>query len=307
MKTFAIVGAGAVGSYYGGRLAEAGHSVKFLLRSDYEVVKAKGLRVESLDGDFFLPLVECARTPEEIGPVDVVIVAWKSTSNGHFDAVIRPLLHDNSVVLTLQNGLGNVETLAGLFGAERVMGAMCFVCINRLESGLISHTAGGMIAMGEATPGVTTRLGELAEIFEKAKVPCKAVENFAEATWRKLVWNVPFNGLCLTEGGIDTGQLLALPEGEVRVRELMKEVQSIATALGSSIEDEFVESQISRTHPMKAYRPSSMLDFVNGHPVEIEAIWGEPLRQAGSAGISAPRLKELEAEIRMKVAGRESS
>lgn len=304
MKTFAIVGAGAVGSYYGGRLAEAGHAVTFLLRSDYEVVKEKGLRVESIDGDFFLPSVECARTPEEIGPVDVVIVAWKATSNGHYESVIRPMLHDDSVVLTLQNGLGNVETLTGLFGADRVMGAMCFVCINRLESGLISHTGGGMISMGEAIPGFTPRLRELAGIFEGAKVPCKEAENFAEATWRKLVWNIPFNGLCITEGGIDTARLLAMPDGEVRVRELMKEVQSIGTALGYAIEDEFVEYQISRTHPMKDYRPSSMLDFVNGQPVEIESIWGEPLRQAERAGVSVPSLKALDARIREMVAER---
>ena len=101
MKSFAIVGAGAVGSYYGGRLAEAGHAVKFLLRSDYEVVKEKGLRVESCDGDFFLPSVDCAQSAEEIGPVDVVIVAWKATANAYFEEAIRPMLHEDSVVLTL--------------------------------------------------------------------------------------------------------------------------------------------------------------------------------------------------------------
>jgi 2-dehydropantoate 2-reductase len=109
MKTFAIVGAGAVGSFYGGKLALAGREVRFLLRSDYEVVKEKGLRVESINGDFGLPEVMAARTSDEIGPVDVVIVAWKATANDHAGEVIAPLLHDKTVILTLQNGLGNME------------------------------------------------------------------------------------------------------------------------------------------------------------------------------------------------------
>lgn len=298
MKNFAIVGAGAVGSYYGGRLAASGHDVRFLLRSDYDVVKEKGLTVESIDGDFHLPEVSCARTSEEIGPVDVVIVAWKATSNHRFEEAIRPLLHEDTAIVTLQNGLGNTEALGELFGIERVLGAMCFVCINRIEAGLIRHTGGGMIAMGEAVPGVTGRLRALADIFEGANVVCQMAANFAEAQWRKLVWNIPFNGLCITEGGIDTGKLLAQPDGEDRVRGLMLEVTSVAAALGFEIENEFVEFQIKRTYPMKDYRPSSMIDFVKGYPVEVEAIWGEPLRRAKAVGVATPRLEELDARIR---------
>ena len=298
MRSFVIVGAGAVGSYYGGRLAAAGNEVHFLLRSDYEVVNEKGLVVESIDGDFQLPEVNCATTPEEIGPVDVVIVAWKATSNHCFQEVIGPMLHKETAIVTLQNGLGNIEALGDLFGVERVLGVMCFVCINRIEAGLIRHTGGGMIAMGEAVPGVTDRLRELVAIFQAANVVCEISENFAEAQWRKLVWNIPFNGLCITEGGIDTGKLLGQPDGKARVRELMFEVTKSAASLGFEIEDEFVEFQIERTYPMKDYRPSSMIDFVNGYPVEIEAIWGEPLRRAKAAGASTPKLEELDARIR---------
>ncbi|MEN8774713.1 MAG: 2-dehydropantoate 2-reductase [Akkermansiaceae bacterium] len=298
MKSFAIVGAGAVGSYYGGRLAAAGHDVCFLLRSDYEVVKENGLTVESIDGDFYLPEVNCFRTPEEVGPVDVVIVAWKATSNHLFEKVIHPMLHEETAIVTLQNGLGNTEALGELFGIERVLGAMCFVCINRIEAGLIRHTGGGMIAMGEAVSGMTDRLRELAAIFESANVFCKIAEDFGETQWRKLVWNIPFNGLCITEGGIDTGKLLAMPAGEDRVRELMLEVTSSAAALGFVIENEFVEFQIERTYPMNDYRPSSMIDFVKGYPVEVEAIWGEPLRRAQAAGVPTPKMEALDCRIR---------
>lgn len=301
MKSFAMVGSGAVGSYYGGRLAKAGHDVRFLLRSDYQVVKESGLRVESIDGDFTLAEVACAQTAGEIGPVDVVLVAWKATANKHAEEVISPLLHDGTVILTLQNGLGNIEHLGGLFGRERILGAMCFVCINRIEAGLIRHTGGGMISMGEAQGGITPRLRELAGSFEGAGVSCQVAGNFQEVQWRKLVWNIPFNGLCITEGGIDTGELLTQPGGEERVRELMREVVAAAAGLGFEIEAAFIDEQINRTYPMKDYRPSSMLDYVHGHPVEVEAIWGEPRRRAEEAGVSVPRLRELEAKIKRMV------
>lgn len=301
MKSFAIVGSGAVGSYYGGRLAKAGNEVNFLLRADYEAVKENGLRVESVDGDFFLPEVRCARSSEEIGPVDVVIVAWKATANQHAKEVITPLLHDNTIILTLQNGLGNIEYLGGLFGIERMMGAMCFVCINRIGPGLIRHTAGGLIGMGEGQGGPTGRLQELAELFGEAEIKCDVSPNFTQTQWRKLVWNIPFNGFCIAEGGVDTETLLAHPDGPAKVKAVMEEVAAASGALGFPIDDDFVEFQLTRTYRMGDYKPSSMLDYINGLPVEVDSIWGEPLRQAREAGVDTPLLAELESKIRRMV------
>lgn len=297
MKSFAIVGAGAVGCYYGARLAEAGNDVRFLLRSDYDHVSTHGMSIKSIHGDFDLPRVVCARTPEEIGPVDVVIVAWKTTANDQFEKVITPLLHQTTTILTLQNGLGNVEALSEIFGVERVLGAMCFVCINRLAPGDIHHSGGGPISMGEVTPGVTDRLRELAALFEEAKVGCEISPDLGESQWRKLVWNIPFNGLCITEGGIDTEVLLKLPGGEEKVRALMAEVILAANTLGYKIEEDYAEVQMKRTYPMGAYRPSSMIDFVEGREVEVEAIWGEPLKRAEQAGASIPLIRELYEKI----------
>ncbi len=287
--TIAIVGAGAVGSYYGGRLAEAGHEVHFLLRADYEAVRENGLKVESCDGNFFLPAVKASRSPEDIGPVDLVIVAWKATANEHYRSVITPILHETTTILTLQNGLGHVEQLGELFGPERILGALCFVCINRLAPGLISHTGGGLIAMGGDAP----QLAEFATLFNESKIPCQVADNLGEAQWRKLVWNIPFNGLCITEGGIDTEELLQRPGCEDEVRTLMAEVILSAKTLGYEIEEKFINDQIERTRPMGKYRPSSMIDYVNGSPVEVEAIWGEPLRRAQAAGASVPKMTAL--------------
>lgn len=290
----AIVGAGAVGSYYGCRMAQAGYDVRFLLRSDFEVVQREGFKLESVDGAFVVESPHVFDSPERIGPVDLVVLAWKATANENAEAVISPLLHEGSRILTLQNGLGNVELLEGLFGKGRVLGGLCFVCINRLSAGKIVHSGGGMVTIGE--PGETEVLEKMPELFGE-QVDIRTTDNLARAQWRKLVWNVPFNGLCVTEGGIDTEELLTRPGKEQEVLELMKEVQSAAWALGHEISDHFLKRQIETTRPMGPYKPSSMIDYVNGLPLEVEAIWGEPVRQAEAAGVEIPRMRGLYEKI----------
>ncbi|MBK1832629.1 2-dehydropantoate 2-reductase [Roseibacillus ishigakijimensis] len=290
IRSVAIVGAGAVGSYYGCRIAQTGREVRFLLRSDYETVCQEGFRISSCEGDFDFPQPQVFRSPQELGPVDLVIVAWKATANGAAREVISPLLHEETRILTLQNGLGNIEFLEDCFGVGRVLGGICFVCINRLAAGVISHTAGGQITLGEReASGV---LAQVATLFGP-HVKTQVVADLPLAQWKKLVWNIPFNGLCVREGGIDTAELLARPGKEEEVRALMAEVQAAAAALGHHIRDDFADEQISKTRAMGAYKPSSMLDYVNGYPLEVEAIWGEPLRRAQAAGVTVPRLARL--------------
>ena len=293
MKSFAIVGAGAVGSYYGARLAAAGHDVRFLLRADYDEVSRNGLEVKSIHGNVELPEVDCYRTSEKIGKVDVVIVAWKSTANHYSEEVIGPLMHDDTIVLTLQNGMGDVEVLGALFGPERILGGMCFVCINRMKAGVIHHVGGGLVAIGEMIPSGGDRLEKLVEIFKEANVPCEDSPDLGLIQWRKLVWNIPFNGLCITEGGITTRDLLGRKSGEERVRGMMAEVIKIAGALGYEIPPEFIDYQIKITGPMGDYRPSSMIDFVEGREVELDAIWGEPLRRAKEKRVETPLIDSL--------------
>ena len=123
-QSVAIVGSGAIGLYYGSRLAGAGEGVRFLVRSDFEAISKGGLKVESIHGDFELPEVKGFRTPEEIGPVDLVIVAWKATANDQLAKVLPPLLHAKTQVLTLQNGLGNCESIAEITVPARVLGGL---------------------------------------------------------------------------------------------------------------------------------------------------------------------------------------
>ena len=164
-ESVAVVGAGAIGLYYGGRLAAEGGDVSFLLRSDYEALAGGGLKVESVHGDFALPKVRAFRSAAEIGPVDLVIVSWKTTANGFLREVLPPLLHEGTQVLTLQNGLGNCEAIAEVTGAQRVLGGLCFVCINRITPGLVRHSGGGRVSVGEWRPGIAGRAEHVAARF----------------------------------------------------------------------------------------------------------------------------------------------
>ena len=260
-----------------------------------------GLKVESAHGNFELPRVKAHRTAEEIGPVDLVIVAWKATSNHLLASVLPPLLHAGTQVLTLQNGLGNCEALAEIVGPERVLGGLCFVCINRISPGRVNHSAGGRMTIGEFLPDESSRAAELERRFKAAKIPAVTVENLKTSQWEKLVWNIPFNGLSVAEGGVTTDVLLATREKENELRALMVEVIAAARAQGLDLSDELIDFNIERTRPMGPYRTSSMVDFVEGREVEVAPIWEEPLRRARAAGVEMPQTAELLRRIRERL------
>lgn len=305
-KSVAIVGSGAIGLYYGARLAQAGHDVRFLMRSDYDDVVRDGIRIESVHGDFSLPEVKAFKTPEEIGPVDLVIVSWKATANAQLPEVLPPLLGENTQVLTLQNGLGNCEAIAEIAGAERVLGGLCFVCINRIAPGVASQTAGGQIKVGTFDGTRHERAERIAEKFKAANIRCEWTDNLARAQWEKLIWNVPFNGMSVAEGGLTTDLLLADQRIEDEIRVLMHEVVDTANALGLGVDPALIEWNIERTRPMDAYKPSTMIDFVEGRELELGPIWEEPLKLAKKVGQRVPALEGLLGRMCERVAERDT-
>jgi 2-dehydropantoate 2-reductase len=305
----AVVGCGAVGSFYGAKLARAGEEVHFLLRSDYEVVRKKGVSIHSRDGNFHVR-PKAAKTPGEIGPADLVLIALKTIANDQFPSLIPPLVASQTAVLTLQNGLGNEEALAQIIAPEQILGGLCFVCLNRTAPGVIDHTDHGAVVIGEFGRWPEPRTHDIATMFRNAGIPCQVSDNLAQAHWEKLAWNIPFNGLGVAsaagkEGMADpdsaslrgpcltTDKLLADAEWELIVRELIREVIAGGRALGFKMKDDLEEVQIARTRTMGAYKPSTLIDFENGKPLELISLFFEPLRLARSAGISVPRLTAL--------------
>jgi 2-dehydropantoate 2-reductase len=304
-----VVGPGAVGSFYGAKLSRDGHDVHFLLRSDYEVVRRRGVKIKSVDGDFHAH-PRAAKTPEEIGVCDLVLIALKTTANDSFPKLLTPLVADKTAIMTLQNGLGSEERVAKLFGPERVLGGLCFVCLNRVEPGVIEHLAHGKIVMGEFAGWPEPRTHDIASAFRHAGIPCAVAENLQCAHWEKLVWNIPFNGLgvasCVglqvmngcglvkAQGPCLTTDLLLDKNGwEDWVRGLMLEVIAAARAKGLNIEEKLADEQIEKTRIMGAYKPSTLLDFERGQPLELETLFLEPLRQARAAGVETPKLARL--------------
>ncbi len=305
IKTIAIVGSGAVGAYYGARLAKGTDAaVSFLMRRDLVAVRESGLQIKSVDGDFDLNPVSAFATTQEIGPVNLVIIALKATSNEVIPELLPLLLKEGTRILTLQNGLGNEEFLQSHFPDHPILGGLCFVCINRGEPGVIHHLAHGRVEMGELTG--TGSVEEVHELFIRAGLDARLLPNLGLARWRKLIWNVPFNGLSIAEGGIDTEKILASPTRVDRVRTLMHEVIAAAAAFGYEIDPAFAESNIKGTAEMGAYRPSSLIDFEAGQAIEVEPIWGEPLRRAREKGIAMPELTRLYQQICAAVESRSS-
>jgi len=304
-----VVGAGALGSYYGGRLCRAGVEVHLLLRTDYDVVREYGLSIQSPDGDFAVfPHAHCG--PDTIGICDLVLVSLKTTANDQYQELLNPLVNASTAILCLQNGLGNCEQLAALFGKERVLAGLCFVCLNRAEPGVVQHQGFGKIVLGEFNRVAQPRTREIAEIFKQSGVSCEVVDALDEGLWEKLVWNIPFNGLgvaasagpnALESGKIPevlghawtTDRLLADTGWEERIRELMREIINIAAAKNIGLKPELADRMINNTRSMGAYRSSTVIDFEQGRPFELESMFLEPLRQARAASVSAPRLEAL--------------
>jgi 2-dehydropantoate 2-reductase len=302
-SSIAIVGAGAIGSYYGTRLALIGADVRFLLRSDLAHVKAHGFTLRERDATRRLEKVAAFGTTAEIGPVNVVLVTLKTTANAALAALLPPLLGPQTIVVTLQNGLGNEEFIASLVGAERVLGGLCFIAVTREGPGeLVGYHTPGAVTLGEFGRPAGNRTRALTQRFQQAGVNCRSVDNLAEARWRKLIWNVPFNGLSIAAGGITTDRILAEPALAREVRALMDEIATAARHFGYTVEEAFIQQQIDLTPPMGPYKPSSLVDFLAGRVVEIEAIWGEPLRRAQAAGLTMPRLERLYGHLRKAAA-----
>jgi 2-dehydropantoate 2-reductase len=297
----AVVGAGALGLYYGALLQRSGAEVCFLLRRDYAAIRAGGLKVESVNGDFHLPNVAGYLQTEEIGVVDLVLIGLKAFANVHMADLVRPLVGPQTALLTLQNGLGNEACLAEVFPSAQIMGGIAFLCANRGAPGTVRHLGEGRIRLGEYTGGLTPRAERIADLFSTAGIPCEAVADLARARWEKLVWNIPFNGLCALTGQ-DVTELLA--QGLIRseIHALMSEVVAAGNAQGFSHPidaDGFIPRLIGMTEKMDHYRPSMMIDRLAGHPLELEAIYSLPLHYAAQRGVAMPRTAMLHALLNL--------
>src|SRR6266581_8207650 len=171
----AVVGSGAIGGYYGARLGYGGSDVHFLMRGDLTQVREKGLYVRGRGENFRIAKVNCYNSTKEIGPCDLILIAVKAISNADLVDLIHPLLHERTMLLTLQNGLGNEEFLAEHFGAERVLGGLCFICLRRTSRTEVERYDYGHIVIGEYGRASQPRTRDVAEEFKRGGIQCRVI------------------------------------------------------------------------------------------------------------------------------------
>jgi len=300
----AILGSGAVGGYYGGRLAQAGQDVRFLYHSEYEVVRDAGLRLESVDGNWHGP-VSAFRDADSLGPCDAALVCFKSAQSALFPELLPKVLAPEGVAVCLMNGLGHEELLAQVVGPGRVAAGSAFICSERTAPGVVRHTAAGGLALApyfhEGRDAVAAVCEDLRDRFLSGHVPCQAGGDGRAVKWGKLVWNIPFSGLSVYAGGITTDKIVSDPGLRAFAVELMAEILRAAAACGVELDPRLPDRNMAQTESMGAYRPSMLVDFLLGRPLELESIVAEPMRRGEAAGADLPRMRELLEGIRLRI------
>ena len=294
---YAIIGTGAVGGYYGGRLANAGHDVHFLLHSDYEYVRENGFHVESCNGSFQLPSPNVYRSVHDMPQADVVIVALKTTRNTLLAELLPPLLHPQTLVLLIQNGIGLEPDVQKMFPGLWLAAGLAFICSAKTGPGQVSHQCYGHINIGNYSCPDARIMEQLIADFNASGIKAAEVE-YHEARWKKAVWNMPFNGMTVVMDA-QTDKLLQNPSTMALIRRQMLEVIGAARALGvQNIDESFADRMIQNTLDMVPYSPSMKLDHDFHRPMEIDYLYTRAIAEAHKAGFAMPCLEMLEAQLR---------
>ena len=294
---YAIIGTGAVGGYYGGRLANAGHDVHFLLHSDYEFVRKNGMQVDSCNGSFHLPRPNVYHSVHDMPQADVVIVALKTTRNALLAELLPPLLHPQTLVLLIQNGIGLEPDVQKMFPGLWLAAGLAFICSAKSGPGQVNHQCYGHINIGNYSCPDARIMEQLIADFNASGIKAAEVE-YHEARWKKAVWNMPFNGMTVVMDA-QTDKLLRNPSTMALIRRQMLEVIGAARALGvQNIDESFADRMIQNTLDMVPYSPSMKLDHDFHRPMEIDYLYTRAIAEAHKVGFAMPCLEMLEAQLR---------
>ena len=294
---YGIVGVGAIGGYYGSKLAYSGLDVHFLSHSDYQFVKERGMQVDSCDGSFHLDHVNVYQNSKDMPKCDVVIVGLKTTNNHLLLELLSPLLHEHTAVVLIQNGIGVEADVQKMFPQTQLIAGLAFICSAKTEPGRVNHQCYGSINLGNYSCKDENLFSAILNDFTNAGIQTGSVP-YEEARWKKAVWNMPFNGMTVALN-TQTDLLLKNPATRQLIRDLMMEVIDAARHLGvTGIDESFADKMIETTDAMTPYSPSMKLDYDFHRPMEIDYIYTRPIEMARAAGFRMAKLEMLEAELR---------
>ena len=290
----AVIGAGGVGGFFGGRLARA-NDVTFIVRGrTLAALREKGLRVESIDGDFHLQPISATDDPSSVGPVDAVLVAVKAWQLAEAAQSALPLLGPETVVVPLQNGIDAPEELLSLLPAPNVVGGLCAIVSFVIEPGHIRHAgAKPFVMFGELHGRVTPRLEALRDAFIGVGVHAEIPPDIRRSMWTKLLFIAPMSGIgALTR--VPIGVWRSLPETRALAERAVQEIIAIATARGIDLGGDALPLTMGRYDGLPPESTSSLQrDVIGGHPSELEAQLGTIVRMAREQKVPAPVLETL--------------
>ncbi|RFM33047.1 2-dehydropantoate 2-reductase [Chitinophaga silvisoli] len=282
---YAIVGTGAIGGLYGAMLANAGEEVHFLLNSDYAIVKEEGLHVISeVFSNIHLDKVNAYQHAADMPVCDVILVCLKTTSNESvLPSLVQPLLHDGSVIILIQNGLGVEADVAAQFPGTGVAGATALISVNKVGPGQMHHLDYGDLEIGNFNIEDAGMIDRVVAAFDRTGLIAKKAEDLNTLRWRKLVWNITFNGMCVVLN-TTADKLLADRATYNLSKEIMHEVILGANACGALLPEAMVYDMLQFTIAMRPYAPSMKLDYDAGRPMELRYIYENPVAMAKAAG-----------------------
>jgi 2-dehydropantoate 2-reductase len=307
VKKVLVVGAGAIGGFYGGLLAKAGAEVAVVCRSDYEAVKLNGFTIQShqLGTWRFLPAGVFRQVGEFRKEADYLLLCTKVIPGLDRAALIREAVSAKTAVVLIQNGVEIEREIQDAFPDNEIISGLAFICCNRIGPGSLAHLAYGRLTLGVPGEPVSIKTRELSDLFSKAGIECLASADIVAERWKKCVWNAPFNPLSVLSGGLSTADILA--SQEPFVRHIMEDIRRIAQALGHSLPGQIVDSHIESTRTMPPYKTSMLIDYEQGRPLETEAILGNALRAGQRAGVMTPYLESVYALMKLREIQRASS
>ena len=284
----AVMGAGAVGGYFGARLAAGGHDLTFITRGErLSAMREGGILVKSIDGDLDLEDVEATDDPAGVGEVELVIFSVKSTGTREAAEVAQPLVRPGTVVLALQNGVENEAVLGEVLGEEHVLPAVAVIGVAMPEPGHILHTNNGSITLGEISGNTTERVLAVREAFADAGVGTRVIGDILSVKWRKLIWNAAFNPTAVLTGR-RVLELIEDPDSRSLAVDGMRETITVARALGHQVDDGIIDRALERNPNWARSKTSMLQDIERGRPTEIDALCGAVVRAGTAVGVATP-------------------
>lgn len=277
-----MVGAGAVGSYYGALLARDGHEVTLVARGPHlEALRAQGaLIVREADGSTWRVPVRAEAAP--VAGAELVIVATKSHHTLAAAGALAPVLAPDTPVLSLQNGVENVGRLASVVGGHRVLGGIAFVGLRITTPGTVDHQAQGWVRFGD--PAGLTPLARAVMAVVEPSWDVALSADIVHDQWHKLLWNAGFNAVCAISGAT-AGRALATPEPRWLVRAAMEEVVAVAAHHGVHLTEAEVDGMAAYDAQLRDYRPSTAQDVAAGKRLERDALCGFIAREGARLGV----------------------